>query len=61
MQYSLFSSTSRSLSISLSEGKFTFEGEDFVDECLSDDDSFSFEDWVDAFEWISVSLTCEKC
>jgi len=35
--------------------------QDFVDECLSDDDSFSFEDWVDAFEWISVSLTCEKC
>ena len=35
--------------------------EDFIDECLSTDDSFSVEDWVDAFEWISVSLTCENC
>lgn len=34
MKYSLFSSTSRSLSISLSEGKFTFQGEDFGDECV---------------------------
>ncbi len=35
--------------------------EDFIDECLSTDDSFSIEDWVDAFEWISISLTCENC
>ena len=35
--------------------------EDFIDECLSTDDSFSVEDWVDAFEWISISLTCENC
>lgn len=35
--------------------------DDFVDECLSDDDSFSLEDWVDAFEWINISLICEKC
>ncbi len=35
--------------------------EDFVDECLSNDDSFSLEDWVDAFEWINISLTCENC
>lgn len=35
--------------------------EDFIDECLSTDDSFLVEDWVDAFEWISISLTCENC
>lgn len=35
--------------------------QDFVDECLSNDGSFSQEGWVDAFEWISISLTCEKC
>ena len=35
--------------------------EDFIEECLANDDSFSLEDWVDAFEWISISLTCEKC
>ena len=35
--------------------------QDFLDECVSNDDSFSLEDWVDAFEWISISLTCEKC
>ena len=35
--------------------------EDFIDECLSTDDSFSVEDWVDAFEWISISLICENC
>lgn len=35
--------------------------EDFIDECLSTDDSFSVEDWVDAFEGISISLICENC
>ena len=29
--------------------------------CSSTDDSFSVEDWVDAFEWISISLICENC
>lgn len=33
MQYKLFSSRSRNLSISLDEGKLTFEGEDFGEEC----------------------------
>lgn len=38
----------------LSQGK-----EDFSEEC--DDDSFSPEDWVNAFEWITVSLLCSEC
>jgi len=37
------------------------EKEDFIEECLLNDDSFSLEDWVDAFEWINISLECEKC
>ena len=35
--------------------------EDFAEECLANDDSFSQEDWVNAFEWITVSLSCIKC
>ena len=35
--------------------------QDFEEECLAHDDSFSIEDWVDAFEWITVSLSCGKC
>ena len=35
--------------------------EDFEEECLSNDDSFTLEDWVNAFDWITISLTCEKC
>ena len=34
MQYNLFSSNERSLSISLEEGKLTFHGEDFGEECV---------------------------
>ena len=34
MQYDLFSSNARSLSISLAEGKLTFHGEDFGEECV---------------------------
>ena len=35
--------------------------EDFEEECLSNDDSFTLEDWVNAFDWITISLSCEKC
>ncbi|MZK49960.1 hypothetical protein [Clostridium beijerinckii] len=35
--------------------------QDFIDECVSNDDSFSEEDWVDGFEWICISLSCEEC
>jgi hypothetical protein len=35
--------------------------QDFVDECVSNDDSFSEEDWVDGFEWICISLSCIEC
>ena len=35
--------------------------EDFKEECLSDDDTFTLEDWVNAFEWITISLSCKKC
>lgn len=34
MQYQLFSSNSRNLSVSLEEGKLTFQGEDFGEECI---------------------------
>ena len=35
--------------------------EDFKEECLSNDDAFTLEDWVNAFEWITISLSCKKC
>ena len=35
--------------------------EDFEEECLSNDDSFTPDDWVNAFEGITVSLTCRGC
>ena len=41
--------------------KFSSQGkEDFEEEC-SDDDEFSPKDWVNAFDWIRISLNCEKC
>ena len=35
--------------------------EDFIEFCESEDDSFSPDEWVNAFEWITVSLSCRKC
>lgn len=35
--------------------------QDFMEECVSNDDSFTAEDWVDGFEWITVSLLCCDC
>lgn len=35
--------------------------QDFLDECVSNDDSFSLDDWVDGFEWITISLFCVGC
>ena len=35
--------------------------EDFLSECAAHDGSFAEEDWVDAFEWIQVSLECGRC
>lgn len=35
--------------------------QDFIDECTSNDDSFSEDDWVDGFEWINISLRCAEC
>ena len=35
--------------------------EDFLEECVAHDDSFSAGDWVDGFEWITVNLTCANC
>lgn len=35
--------------------------QDFWDECVSNDDSFSLDDWVDGFEWIAISLSCREC
>lgn len=35
--------------------------EDFIEECVSFDASFSASDWIDGFESIAVSLSCEEC
>lgn len=35
--------------------------QDFIDECVSNDDSFTADDWVDGFEWINITLTCCNC
>lgn len=35
--------------------------QDFLEECITFDDSFSLDDWVDGFESISVSLSCKTC
>ena len=35
--------------------------QDFIEECVSNDDTFSSEEWVNGFEWIRVSLTCVNC
>lgn len=35
--------------------------QDFLDECVSNDDSFSPDDWVDGFDWIRISLQCVQC
>ena len=35
--------------------------QDFTDECVSNDNSFKPDDWVDGFEWITISLSCCNC
>lgn len=35
--------------------------QDFLDECVANDDSFSLDDWVDGFEWITISISCTSC
>ncbi|WP_022779468.1 hypothetical protein [Butyrivibrio sp. AE3009] len=35
--------------------------QDFLDECVANDDSFSERDWREAFEWISLSVSCWNC
>ena len=50
------SDTFRVLVMISSQGK-----QDFIDECISNDDSFSEADWVDGFEWIDISLRCAEC
>ena len=40
----------------MSQGK-----QDFIKECVAHDGSFSPDDWVNAFEWIDISLECENC
>lgn len=35
--------------------------QDFIDECVANDDSFMPDDWIDGFEWITVALTCCNC
>lgn len=35
--------------------------QDFLDECVSYDDSFSLNDWGDGFEGIVISISCANC
>jgi hypothetical protein len=35
--------------------------QDFIEECISNDDSFTVEEWVDGFELITISLKCAEC
>ncbi|MBQ9994629.1 MAG: hypothetical protein IJP17_07965, partial [Clostridia bacterium] len=35
--------------------------QDFLDECVANDNSFSIDDWVNGFEWITIALSCKKC
>ncbi len=35
--------------------------EDFMEECVESDDSFTIEDWVDGFDWINITLSCAMC
>lgn len=35
--------------------------EDFIEECVEFDDSFSADDWINGFECIAISLSCGKC
>lgn len=35
--------------------------EDFIEECVSFDDSFSPSDWIDGFECIAISVLCQEC
>lgn len=35
--------------------------QDFLYECVSNDDSYSLKDWVDGFEWIEISIFCARC
>ena len=35
--------------------------EDFIEECVAYDPSFSADDWTDGFECIAVSVSCGKC
>ena len=35
--------------------------EDFFEECVTFDGSFSIDDWTDGFECIAVSLSCKEC
>ena len=34
---------------------------DFEEDCLLNDDSFTLNDWINAFDWITISLSCKKC
>ncbi len=35
--------------------------QDFLDECVANDASFSVDDWVNGFDWIKISLCCTDC
>lgn len=35
--------------------------QDFLEECVAHDDSFTADDWVDGFEWITATLICAEC
>ncbi len=35
--------------------------EDFMEECIKHDDSFTIDDWIDGFDWIQIALSCATC
>lgn len=35
--------------------------QDFIDVCVSNNSTFSTDDWVNGFDWIKGALTCCNC
>lgn len=35
--------------------------QDFLTECVENDESFTLDDWVDGFEWFTASVHCSDC
>ena len=35
--------------------------QDFLEECVANDPSFSPDDWVNGFDWIRIGISCVNC